>query len=122
MLNDSSQQFPFTRLRRNRRTDWSRRLVRENHVSANDLIWPVFVVEGTGQEIPVASMPGVTRYSVDKLVDEVKKASELGIPAIAIFPSRLRRKKLLTVKNLPTRKISFAARCVRFATPKYLLG
>lgn len=78
--------FPWTRMRRNRRTDWSRRLVREHRLSVNDLIWPVFVVEGAGQQIPVASMPGVIRYSVDVFVEEAARAQELGIPAIAIFP------------------------------------
>ena len=93
MNNGPDQQFPFTRLRRNRSTDWSRRLVRENQLSVNDLIWPVFVVEGTGQEIPVASMPGVTRFSIDRLVDEVRQAADLGIPAIAIFPVTPQEKK-----------------------------
>lgn len=78
--------FPWTRMRRNRQTDWSRRLVREHRLSVNDLIWPVFVVEGAGQQIPVASMPGVVRYSVDVFVEEAARAQELGIPAIAIFP------------------------------------
>ncbi|MEN9557252.1 MAG: Delta-aminolevulinic acid dehydratase [Planctomycetota bacterium] len=73
-------------MRRNRQTDWSRRLVREHRLSVNDLIWPVFVVEGAGQRIPVASMPGVVRYSVDVFVEEAARAQELGIPAIAIFP------------------------------------
>ena len=93
MNNGPEQQFPFTRLRRNRSTDWSRRLVRENQLSVNDLIWPVFVVEGTAQEIPVASMPGVTRFSIDRLVDEVRQAADLGIPAIAIFPVTPQGKK-----------------------------
>ena len=79
-------EFPFTRLRRNRRAEWSRRLVREHEVTVNDLIWPVFVVEGTDQRVPVASMPGVTRYSVGVFVEEARKAVDLGIPAIAIFP------------------------------------
>jgi len=81
-----NSEFPFTRLRRNRRTEWSRRLVRENSLTVSDLIWPVFVVEGTQQAIPVASMPGVVRFSIDRLVDEVRKTADLGIPAIAIFP------------------------------------
>ena len=86
-MNDGpSPQFPCTRMRRNRRTEWSRNLVCENRLTVNDLIWPVFIVEGVHQQIPVASMPGVTRYSVDLFVDEVRKAAELGIPAIAIFP------------------------------------
>jgi len=82
----SGGSFPWTRMRRNRRTDWSRRLVREHELSVNDLIWPVFVVEGTGRRVPVASMPGVERYSVDVLVDEAARAESLGIPALAIFP------------------------------------
>jgi len=86
-------EFPFTRLRRNRRAEWSRRLVREHEVTVNDLIWPVFVVEGTGQRVPVASMPGVTRYSVDVFVEEARKAVDLGIPAIAIFPVTPQEKK-----------------------------
>jgi porphobilinogen synthase len=73
-------------MRRNRRTDWSRRLVRENAVTVNDLIWPLFVLEGTGQRQPIASMPGVDRLSIDVLVDEVRQARDLGIPAVALFP------------------------------------
>jgi porphobilinogen synthase len=73
-------------MRRNRRADWSRRLVREHELSVNDLIWPVFVVEGVGRRVPVASMPGVERYSVDVLVEEAARAESLGIPALAIFP------------------------------------
>ncbi|HEX2573279.1 MAG TPA: porphobilinogen synthase [Polyangia bacterium] len=78
--------FPRTRLRRNRREDWSRRLVREHAVSRDDLIWPVFVQEGRGQRTPVAAMPGVERLSIDVLVEEVAQAAELGIPAVAVFP------------------------------------
>ena len=79
-------QFPSTRMRRVRRHDWSRRLVSENQFSVNDLIWPVFVQPGVNQRVEVSSMPGVYRMSIDVLVDEVKNAAELGIPAIAIFP------------------------------------
>ena len=93
MTDDTSPQFPFTRLRRNRRTAWSRRLVRENQLTVDDLIWPVFVVEGSNQEVPVVSMPGVTRYSIDVLVGLVGRAAELGIPAIAIFPVTPQEKK-----------------------------
>jgi porphobilinogen synthase len=92
-MSDVHAKFPFTRLRRNRQTDWSRRLVRENHLSVDDLIWPVFVVEGQKQQVPVASMPGVTRFSVDVFVEEAKRAVDLGIPAIAIFPVTPQEKK-----------------------------
>jgi porphobilinogen synthase len=78
--------FPRTRLRRNRRTDWSRRLNREHTLSANDLIWPVFVREGQGIVEPVASLPGVNRLSIDMLCDEAQRAEALGIPVIAVFP------------------------------------
>ena len=74
------------RPRRNRRTDWSRRLVRENVVTINDLIWPIFVVDGEKVQVPVASMPGVFRYSVDEAVKAAVHAASLGIPAIALFP------------------------------------
>ncbi|MBN9088651.1 MAG: porphobilinogen synthase [Reyranella sp.] len=78
--------FPTTRLRRNRQSDWSRRLVAETKLSADDLIWPVFVQEGTNARTQVASMPGVDRLSVDLFVEAAKEARDLGIPAIAIFP------------------------------------
>lgn len=80
-------QFPQTRLRRLRKHDWSRRLVRENHLTVNDLIWPVFVHDGQQRSAAISSMPGVSRLSVDLLVDAVGHAAELGIPAIAVFPA-----------------------------------
>jgi len=79
--------FPRTRLRRNRRLEWSRRVVAENHLTVDDLIWPVFVVEGVGARQKIASMPGVERLSIDLLVEAAAEARRLGIPAIAIFPS-----------------------------------
>src|SRR5215212_9473678 len=78
--------YPTTRLRRNRREDWSRRLVAETKLSVDDLIWPVFVQEGNRQRTPVASMPGVDRLTIDLFVDAAKEARDLGIPAVAIFP------------------------------------
>ena len=78
--------YPQTRLRRNRYDAWTRRLVAENRLSVDDLIWPVFVREGEDQTTAVPSMPGVFRLSIDRLVDEVGAAAALGIPAIAIFP------------------------------------
>jgi porphobilinogen synthase len=78
--------FPRTRLRRNRHDEWSRRLVREHRLSADDLIWPVFVQEGREQRTPIASMPGVSRLSIDLLCEEVERAAELGICAVAVFP------------------------------------
>ena len=75
-----------TRLRRNRKAEWARRLVRENVLTVDDLIWPLFVVEGHNQRTPVASMPGVERLSVDQVVREAERAMRLRIPCIALFP------------------------------------
>ncbi len=80
-------QFPETRMRRVRQNDWSRRLVRENHLTVDDLIWPVFVQDGQNRRVPIASMPGVERLSVDLLVEAVARAAELKIPAVAVFPA-----------------------------------
>ncbi|MBF0561527.1 MAG: porphobilinogen synthase [Alphaproteobacteria bacterium] len=79
--------FPRTRLRRPRQAAWSRRLVAETRLSVDDLIWPVFVVEGQDVCETIASMPDVHRYSIDRLIHEATEAHELGIPAIAVFPS-----------------------------------
>src|ERR671919_93981 len=78
--------FPTTRLRRNRRDLWSRRMVAEVRLSAADLIWPVFVLDGRNQREPVPSMPGVERLSIDRLLPLLEEAATLGIPAIALFP------------------------------------
>jgi len=75
------------RPRRNRKSDWARRLVRETRLDVADLIWPVFLIEGSGRRDAVASMPGVFRYSVDVAVEEIARAAELGIPAVALFPN-----------------------------------
>ena len=78
--------FPATRLRRNRRDAWSRRLVAEHRLDVADLIWPVFVLDGNGQQQAVASMPGVSRYSIDLLLPALEEAAGLGVPAVALFP------------------------------------
>lgn len=78
--------YPFTRMRRMRRDDFSRRLMRETVLTPDDLIYPVFVLEGEGNREPVASMPGVERLSIDLLVKEAKEIAELGVPAMALFP------------------------------------
>jgi hypothetical protein len=85
--------YPTTRLRRNRRDDWSRRLVRENHLRTDDLIWPVFVHEGQNRRQPIPSMPGVERLSIDLLVEAAGEAMQLGIPVVALFPATLPEKK-----------------------------
>ena len=82
-----SRRFPATRMRRMRRDDFSRRLMRENTLTADDLIYPLFVAEGSARRDPVASMPGVFRLAIDELVREAAAAFELGIPAVALFPN-----------------------------------
>jgi len=79
--------FPRTRLRRNRAADFARRLVRENELSASDLIYPMFVIEGKGKRVPVASMPGIDRLSIDALLQDAEQAFTMGIPAVALFPN-----------------------------------
>jgi porphobilinogen synthase len=86
MAQSGQPEFPSTRMRRNRRSDWVRRLTRESKVTPDDLIWPVFVQEGKGVRTPVPSMPGVERLSIDLLVKAVGEAKALGIPAVAVFP------------------------------------
>ena len=79
--------YPTVRMRRNRRDAWTRRLVAETVLTVDDLIWPIFVIEGTKEERPVASMPGVVRVTIDRVAGHVEAAAKLGIPAIAIFPA-----------------------------------
>ena len=83
----SRGQYPNTRMRRNRMQAFSRRLVAENRLSTDDLIWPLFVIEGDQQTEAIDAMPGVSRHSIDRLLEQAKQAVDLGIPAIAIFPS-----------------------------------
>jgi porphobilinogen synthase len=80
------RRFPQTRLRRMRRDDFSRRLMRETVLTPDDLIWPVFVVDGKNQRQRVPSMPGVERLSVDVLAKEARRMQQLGVPAVALFP------------------------------------
>ena len=74
------------RPRRNRRAEWARRLVREHVLTTDDLIWPLFLADGTNRRVPVASMPGVERLSVDQAVREAERAAKLTIPCLALFP------------------------------------
>jgi porphobilinogen synthase len=79
--------FPTTRLRRNRADEFSRRLVRETELSAADLIYPIFIIDGDNARDPVTSMPGIDRLSIDLLVEEARRAHQAGIPMIALFPN-----------------------------------
>lgn len=91
--------FPLSRPRRMRRDDFSRRLMRETQLTANDLIWPVFVMEGENQREPIVSMPGVERMTLDVLIEEAKQAYALGIPLLALFPVIDQQKKSLDAKE-----------------------
>ncbi len=82
-----ARQFPKTRMRRNRHHEFSRRLVRESTLSTDDLIYPMFIIEGRAQRQSVASMPGIERLSIDSLLNECDEIVSLGIPAIALFPN-----------------------------------
>jgi porphobilinogen synthase len=107
------------RPRRNRKAEWSRRLVRENRVTADDLIWPLFLVEGSAGRQPVASMPGVERLTVADAVREAERAASLGIPALAVFPYTdpalrdARGSEALNGRNLVCR----AVRAIKGAVP-----
>ena len=86
MSDRETGEFPRTRLRRMRRDDFSRRLMRENTLSADNFIYPMFVIEGKGRREPIQSMPGIERVTVDELVREAESLAELDIPALALFP------------------------------------
>ncbi|SDR13156.1 porphobilinogen synthase [Pseudovibrio sp. Tun.PSC04-5.I4] len=84
---DMNQILNGRRMRRNRSSDWSRRLIRENTLTVDDLIWPIFLIDGVNKTEAISSMPGVERYSVDMAVRAAEQAAELGIPVIALFPN-----------------------------------
>ncbi|CAD2226314.1 Delta-aminolevulinic acid dehydratase [Pseudoalteromonas sp. 3J6] len=91
--------FPYTRMRRMRRNDFSRRLMAENQLSINDLIYPVFVLEGKNRRESIESMPGIERLSIDLLLEEAKELVDLGVPALAIFPVTPADKKSLLAEE-----------------------
>jgi len=91
--------FPYTRMRRMRRNDFSRRLMAENQLSINDLIYPVFVLEGKNRRESIVSMPGIERLSIDLLLEEAKELVDLGVPALAIFPVTPADKKSLLAEE-----------------------
>jgi porphobilinogen synthase len=110
-------QYPQTRLRRLRQHDWSRRLVAEHQLSANDLILPLFVNEGQSRREAVASMPGVERLSIDLIVETVGRAIQLGIPAVALFPATDPAKKTPEAEEAtnPENLVCRAVRAVKAA-------
>jgi len=107
-----SGRFPRTRLRRMRRDDFSRRLMREHRLTVDDLIEPVFIIEGKNHAEPVASMPGVTRVTIDLLLKQAEAWAKLGLPAVALFPVTPKEKKSLNAKEAYNAK-GLAQRAVR---------
>jgi porphobilinogen synthase len=119
-MRHASAAFPATRFRRSRRTDALRRLTQENTLSVNDLIWPVFVRDGVDLAEPVASMPGVERLSVDRVVRAAEEAAGLGIPAICLFPytdPALRTEDCAEAWN-PDNLANRAIRAIKAAVPQ----
>jgi len=108
------------RLRRMRKADWSRRLVQENRLTVDDLIWPIFLMDGEKRREPVEAMPGVFRISVDEAVKEAEHAAKLGIPAIATFPQvdgSLKDETGSEILN-PDNLINRATRAIKAAVPQ----
>jgi porphobilinogen synthase len=99
MTGDPINSFPHTRLRRMRRDEFSRRLMRETQLSVDALIYPLFVVEGENQRQPIASMPGIERVSIDELLRECAALVKLKVPAIALFPVTPKEKKSLDARE-----------------------
>ncbi|WP_192182629.1 porphobilinogen synthase [Mesorhizobium amorphae] len=108
------------RLRRMRKADWSRRLVQENRLSVDDLIWPIFVVDGRQVREPIAAMPGVFRLSLDLAVKEAERAAKLGIPAIATFPNVELSLRDQTGSHIldPENIVNRATRAIKHAVPE----
>ena len=108
------------RLRRMRKADWSRRLVQENRLTVDDLIWPIFLIEGEDRAEPVAAMPGVFRLSVDRAVREAERAAKLGIPALATFPNVDLSLRDQTGSHIldPDNLINRASRAIKAAVPE----
>ncbi|MFN4272890.1 MAG: porphobilinogen synthase [Aliihoeflea sp.] len=107
------------RLRRMRKADWSRRLVRENQLTVDDLIWPVFVIDGENRREAIAAMPGVERMSLDILGAEAERVAQLGIPALAVFPNVDMSLRDDTGSNIldPDNLINRATRAIKAAAP-----
>ena len=117
---DLAEGYPATRLRRNRRADWSRRLVREMQLTPDDLIWPIFIIDGDRAREEVDAMPGVARLSVDLAVRAAEDAAEIGLPAITLFPNMdpsLRDKAGSQAFN-PGNLVCRAVRAVKEAVPE----
>src|SRR6267154_750724 len=111
--------YPSLRMRRLRRHDWSRRLVAENSLSASDLIWPIFLVDGENKRVAIPTMPGVERLSVDAAVAAAEEAAKLGIPVIALFPNTHEPKKTADGREAenPDNLVCRGVRAIKKAVP-----
>lgn len=112
--------FPYTRMRRMRKNDFSRRLMREHHLTADDLIYPMFIIEGTKVREAVPSMPNIDRVSIDLLLEEAKELVELGVPTIALFPVIKSDKKSLLAEESynPDGLVQRAVRALKDSFPE----
>jgi porphobilinogen synthase len=119
-MNIITSTFPLRRMRRMRKHDFSRRLMSENNLSVNDLIYPMFVLEGVNRSEKVASMPGVERYSIDLLLKEAQELVALGIPLIALFPVTPSEKKSIMAEEAynPDGLVQRAVKALKQAFPE----
>ena len=110
--------YPSLRLRRNRKTEWSRRLIEENNLTPNDFILPIFLIEGKNKKQEIKSMPGVYRYSLDKLTQIVDNTLKKGLPMVALFPYTDRKKKnLLGTESL--NEDNLVCKAIRYIKKRY---
>ena len=116
----STASYPALRMRRLRRHEWSRRLVAENSLSASDLIWPIFLIDGENKRVAIPTMPGVERLSVDAAVAAAEEAASLGIPVIALFPNTDAAKKTADGREAenPDNLVCRAVRAIKKAVPE----
>ncbi len=101
--------FPALRLRRNRKFEWTRRLIQESNLSTNDLILPIFLIDGKNKNQSIKSMPGIYRYTIDSLGKVIDRALSQKLPMIALFPytnSKLKKIFLILIENLKLRNLS----------------
>ncbi len=115
----TAESYPRTRMRRTRQTEWSRRLVRENTLSVDDFVWPIFVLDGENRREAVVSMPGVERLSIDLMLEAVAEAHELGVPAIELFPYTDQKLKTPDAKEAynPNNLVCRAVRAIKEKYP-----
>jgi porphobilinogen synthase len=118
-MNTNYGSFPATRLRRNRRQPWLRHMLAENRLTVHDLIWPIFLCEGQATTVPIVSMPGVSRLSIDRAVEAAQEAANLGIPVIALFPATPPDRKSEDGKEAfnPDNLINRATRAIKASVP-----